>query len=175
MRCRRAKRRQGALVVESAVVLPLTFLLILGLIIGGVGCFRYNEMAHLARETARFASTHAGSYMSENSKAITNGTLPKVDYNYLKNNIAFAEAAGLNTANLTVTVKIITPSGTYNWDDTTSNKNRQTVTTVTNPNTKTSQNVSNMVQVTVSYKWMPELYLAGPITLSSTAVQALAY
>jgi Flp pilus assembly protein TadG len=171
---RPAKRRHGALLVESAVVYPLTFLLLLGLIVGGFGCFRYNQVANLAREAARFAAAHAGTYMTENAKAIAAGTLPTVDHTYLKN-LVFTEASGMSTAQMTVTVNIINPSGTYKWNDTTNNNNRQVITTVTDKVTKTKTNVSNVVQVTVSYQWMPELYLVGPITLSSTAIEALSY
>src|SRR6266404_7733612 len=61
-RLRPRAARPGATVVEFAVVAPVTFLLILGLIVGGLGVFRYQEVAHLAREATRYASTHGGQY-----------------------------------------------------------------------------------------------------------------
>lgn len=57
--------RPGATIVESAVVYPLTFFLILSLIIGAMGIFRYQEMAALAREASRYASTHGASYRKD--------------------------------------------------------------------------------------------------------------
>ena len=50
--------RAGTTVVESAIVYPATFLLLLGLVIGGLGIFRYQEMSSLARRGARYASVH---------------------------------------------------------------------------------------------------------------------
>src|SRR5213593_2814721 len=44
------RQRRGASVLEFAIVAPVTFMLILGLIIGGLGVFRYQEVAQLARE-----------------------------------------------------------------------------------------------------------------------------
>ena len=40
------------------------------------------------------------------------------------------------------------------------------------PGQKTFQ---NYVTVTVSYQWMPESYLFGPITLTSTSVMPMSY
>ena len=46
----RANRRKGVTVVECAFVFPVFFLLIIGTIVAGVGVFRYQEIAALARE-----------------------------------------------------------------------------------------------------------------------------
>jgi Flp pilus assembly protein TadG len=62
-------RRRGALILECALVYPITFLLILGLIIGGLGVFRYQEVASLAREGSRYASLHGASYQQATGKA----------------------------------------------------------------------------------------------------------
>ena len=48
--------RRGAAVVEMAVVAPLVVLFLFGLIVTGLGVFRYNQTAYLAREAARYAS-----------------------------------------------------------------------------------------------------------------------
>jgi len=45
---RRRAVRQGATTVEFAVVAPATFILLLGIVVGGMGVFRYQEVAHLA-------------------------------------------------------------------------------------------------------------------------------
>jgi Flp pilus assembly protein TadG len=54
--------RKGAVVVEVAIVAPLTFLLIIGIIVGGFGVFRYQQLASLAREGARWASVRGPEY-----------------------------------------------------------------------------------------------------------------
>lgn len=63
------RQRRGATLVESAVVYPLAFFLILGIIVGGYGIFRYQEMAWLAREGARWAAVHGGQYAEESGNA----------------------------------------------------------------------------------------------------------
>jgi hypothetical protein len=168
------RRRQAAMIVESAVVLPVTFLLILGLLVGGMGVFRYQEVAHLARLTARYAAVHGGQYDQENAAAIKAGTLPNVNENYLVQNIADANAVAMDTTKLSVSVSITTHSGTFDWDDTTDNNNRSTYSTYTDANNNVI-NVTNTVNVTVTYQWLPELYLVGPITLTSTAVMPMSY
>ncbi|MFL5240483.1 MAG: TadE/TadG family type IV pilus assembly protein [Gemmataceae bacterium] len=64
-----SKRRRGAVILESAVIYPLTFLIILGLLIGAMGVFRYQEVASLAREASRYASVHGSKYHQVTGKA----------------------------------------------------------------------------------------------------------
>ena len=59
------RRRSGAAVVEVAIVAPVVLFFILAQIVGGLGVSRYQEIAHLARECARYASTHGGMYQKE--------------------------------------------------------------------------------------------------------------
>jgi Flp pilus assembly protein TadG len=65
---------RGAVVVECAVVYPVVFLFILGLLVGGMGVFRYQEVAHLAREGSRYASLHGTSYAQTTGKAAATDT-----------------------------------------------------------------------------------------------------
>src|ERR671931_1952787 len=58
-------RRHAVTVVECAFVLPLTFFLLLALVVGSMGIFRYQEVATLAREGARYASTHGYQYRKD--------------------------------------------------------------------------------------------------------------
>ena len=167
------KRRAGVL-IESAIVLPIAFMLILAVIVGGMGIFRYQEVAHLARQTARYAAVHGGQYAQENTSAITAGTLPNVNENYLAQNVAAANAVSLDSSQLSVSVSITTHGGTYDWDDTTDNNNRLPYSSYTDSNSNPVY-VTNTVQVTVSYQWMPEWSLVGPITLTSTAVVPMSY
>jgi Flp pilus assembly protein TadG len=167
------RRRQAGTLVESAVVLPITFLLILGLIIGGMGMFRYQMVAHLARLTARYAAVHGGQYAQDNAAAIQAGTLPTVNENYLTQYAA--SSAVLDTSQMSVSVTITTHSGTYDWDDTTNTNNRSPYSTYTDSSNNNIVAVTNTVTVTISYQWLPELYLTGPITLTSTSVMPMSY
>ena len=167
------QRRNGAHTVECAIVLPLVFFFILGMAVGGMGISRYQQTAYLAREAARYASTHAGQYQQENAAAISAGTLPNVNEDYIVNNFVKANATAMDPAYLTVSVSFNTSSGSYHWDDTTDNGQRWPYSQVTK-NGATYQE-TNTVSVTVTYQWIPELYLVGPINLSSTSVMPVAY
>jgi hypothetical protein len=148
------------------VVYPLSFFLLFALLIGGMGIFRYQQVAHLARECARFASTHGGQYAKENSVAITAGTLPTVNEAYLQN-LVKSGGVSLDTTKLTTQVNLNTAGGTYDWDSTGSTNNRW-------PSSNNNQ-IQNTVSVTVTYQWIPELYLTGPITLQNTSVMPMQY
>lgn len=64
--------RRGATVLECAIIFPVFFLLLIGLMVGGLGVFRYQELASLTREAARYASVRGQSYeLHGNQKAIT--------------------------------------------------------------------------------------------------------
>src|SRR5947209_18614120 len=65
LRRSRSKARAGVTVVECAVVYPITFLLLLGLVVGALGIVRYQEVAALARSGARYASTHGAQYRKD--------------------------------------------------------------------------------------------------------------
>ena len=176
--------RRATTTVEAAIVLPVALFLIFGLIIGALGVFRYQETAHIARETARFAIVHGGQYAKIQAVAIQAGTQPSVDKQYLIN-FAKGKAIGLDPNNLqiTVTMTVLSPGAgsatteTVDWDDTAQNQQRSPYSAWTNSSLTPPQNIQlgNVVMVTVSYQWTPELYLMGPITLSSTAVMPMSY
>jgi Flp pilus assembly protein TadG len=169
--------RSGAHAVECAFVYPVFFFLIFATLAGGIGVSDYQQVAYLAREAARFASTHAGQYATENAAAITAGTLPTVNQNYIINNIVMPEAQAslLNTSNLTVQITFYSssnPTGTP-WDTALANNTNwpNSPTTVNG----TSYSETNTVGVTVSYQWTPIYLLSGPITLKSTSIMAICY
>jgi Flp pilus assembly protein TadG len=143
------RRRRGATIVECAFVYPLTFLLLLGLVVGGLGMFRYQEVASLAREAARYASVHGGQYAEDTGN-------PAATSDDIYKDVVLAKSAGLDPSRLGCTVTW----DADNW-----------------PSRLTSDNgsaMTNTVSVTVTYQWLPEAYLGG-ITLSSTAVVPMAY
>src|SRR5262245_18446301 len=71
--------RTGAVALESAIIYPVTFLLIIGLVVGGLGIFRYQECASLAREGARYASTHGAILRKDAGQPIATGADWKQD------------------------------------------------------------------------------------------------
>jgi len=150
--CPHRSRRRGATLVEAALVLPLVLMFTLGLVVFGLGSYRYQQVAALAREGARYASVHGGQWAAD----VNNNTLttPTDIYNHaIKPN-----AAGLDLSHLSNP-----PSVTYA-------NSGQMPTYTANGNTRT-----NIVTVTVTYTWTPEAYLGGTITLTSTSSMPISY
>lgn len=48
--------RRGTVLVESAVVYPVVFLIVVSIILLGTAVFRFQQVAHIAREASRWAS-----------------------------------------------------------------------------------------------------------------------
>jgi Flp pilus assembly protein TadG len=99
---RQRQRRRGATLVEAALVYPIVILLTLGLIIAGLGVFRYHQIAALAREGARWASVRGAEYAKD--RATTAATQANVR-TYLVDN----KAVGLDTSSTALQV-VVTPS-----------------------------------------------------------------
>src|SRR5919202_7155603 len=95
--------RTGATTVETAMVCSVTFLLVFGLLIGGLGVFRYQELASLARRAARYASVHGKGYARDTGK-------PAATPTDIYNNVIAAYAVSLDLSRLTYSV-------TYNTDN----------------------------------------------------------
>jgi hypothetical protein len=135
----------------------------------GVGVFRYQQVAYLAREAARFASVHGAEYQTDNAAAIAAGTSPNVTDAYLTNNIVKANAAAMDPSLLSVSVMFNQSAGSTDWDQT---NPRAPFTEIAGP---PSYNLTNSVSVTVTYQWLPEIFFIGPINLSSTSVMPMCY
>lgn len=150
----RRSPRRGATLAECAVVLPVTFFFLAGLIVGGMGIFRYQQVAWLAEEAARYASVRGSDYQKD-----TGNSSPT--QSQIQTNVVQALATQLQPSYLTVQVKWLDMNaGTVtDWDS----SGKAPVTT-----SSSGQMISSRVRVTVSYQWFPEAYLVGPITLSST-------
>ena len=67
IRDRGARRRWGGTLVEGAVVGSLSLMLLLGTVVVGLGVFRYQQVADLAREGTRYAAVHGPTWVSKNS------------------------------------------------------------------------------------------------------------
>ena len=142
-------RPRGATIIEFAVVCPLVVFILFATIVGGLGVFRYQQVASLARQGARYASVHGAQYAKEKNLAAATAT-------DIATNIVQANAAALKPEYLTCTVtwnSSNAPLSTTNYEDPT----------------------GNTVTVKVTYKWFPEVYLVGPITLTSTSTTQMLY
>jgi len=145
------RRRRGVVSVEAAVVFPVTLLILLGLVVGGMGIFRYQQVAWLAREGARYASVRGTEYKKDVSGAQAATAQSVYDNAILPN------ATAMDPSRLGYSVT---------WNQ---NNSPYTVTT------DFERPVGNTVSVTVTYTWMPEIFFIGPITLSSTSTLPMAY
>ncbi len=150
-------RRDGTSVVEAAVVYPMVFIFVVGLVVGAAGIFRYQEVASLARRAARYAAVHGTQY----AKDTGNPAATPAD---IFNNAVLPYAVALDPARLSP------PAVSYN------NSNHPYQTSIANTGGTNGDIVAtgNTVSVTVSYQWLPEAFLGG-ITLSSTSVMPMAY
>src|SRR5262245_4593198 len=137
MRLRR-HHRSGTTVVESAVVYPLTFLLVIGLVVAGLGVFRYQEVSSLARRAARYAAVHGKQYALETGK-------PAATSDSIYNNAIKPYAFTLDLSKLSYSV-------TYNTEN-----------APTTPIIQNGKVVSrgNSVTVTINYTWLPEAFIKG--------------
>src|SRR4051794_18309006 len=64
----RHPNRRGAVAVEAAIVYPVLFLLIFGIIVGGMGGFRYQVVAGMAREGGRYAAVRGSGWKRDSNQ-----------------------------------------------------------------------------------------------------------
>lgn len=144
------RRRRGVSAVEFAVICPIVFFLLFATMVGALGVFRYHQVAALAREGSRWACVRGADYEKGTSK-------PAATPEDVYNNAILPAATMLDPENLTYDVT---------WDR--SNLPLEVV-------DDTSEPVGNTVTVTVTYQWWPEMYLFGPITLTSSSTEKMWY
>ena len=142
---RRTRGRGAATAVECAFILPITFFLLFGMVVGSMGVFRYQEVATLARDAARYASTHGHQYRKDAGLPIGTSSDWSTD---IYNNAVQPNIVALDPSLITYQVS---------WPD------------VINQPGKPDNWPGSQVTVTVSYQWLPELYVVGPLTLTSTS------
>lgn len=148
MRLNRVPRR-GTTVVECALVYPLVFMFCLGLVVGAMGVFRYQELSSLSRRGARYASVHGLQY----SKDTGNPAATPAD---VFNNAILPYATGMDTTQLGYNVT---------WNQ----SNAPTQGVLVNGKLVPTRNT---VSVTVTYRWVPEAFFGG-VTLSSTSTMPM--
>jgi len=160
-------RRRGAAVVEFAIVAPVLLFIVFAEIVGGLGISRYQEVAHLARDCARYASTHGGDYFQEGIHQKT-GAPSVVSSNELRSFLA-DRVVLLNLDQLEIDI---------NWTSPTTLSPRNVPVYVDidqNQNPPAQIAVRNYVIVTLQYKWFPETFFTSPITLTSTSEMPMSY
>lgn len=164
---RSSSARAAATTLELAAIGSATFMLLIGLIVGAMGVFRFQEVAHLAREGARYASVHGYKYSSAGLPASTG--VAEVTSSTQVRDYLLPKATLLNASNLTISTTWSVPSG-YTPINVISY-------TDTNPSLVPPAQVviNNYVSVTVAYQWFPELYFFGPYNLTSTSTMQMSY
>jgi hypothetical protein len=144
-------------------------LAVIGTIIVGMGVFRYQQMAILARSASRWASVRGWQYQHDLNPYGQPGYPMAATAQDVRDYVA-SQAVLLNTVPDALDVQV-----SWNPD------NKQTHALLDangTPVVDGSGNViavTNLVTVTVAYKWMPELFFAGPISLSSTSTVPMSY
>src|SRR6516162_8818995 len=107
----RMPRRRGALILESAVVYPLLFVVLFGLIVGGLGVFRYQQVACQAREAARWTSVRGSNWPKRTGTAC-----PTVAQ--ITSAAVLPMSAGMDPQKLSVQVQLVdlVNGTTTDWD-----------------------------------------------------------
>ena len=149
----RVKRheRTGVTAVECAIVYSPVLLLVIGLIVGALGVFRYQEVASLARRASRYAAVHGTQYAQDTKN-------PAATPTDIYNTAVQPNAVSLDQSKLSYSV-------TYNRD------NSPYYTTVIDGRVVAT---ANIVTITINYQWIPEAFLGG-VMLTSTSSNPMAY
>lgn len=154
--------RKGTILVETALIYPAMFLVVLGVILLGIAVFRYQQVSHISREAARWASVHGQQYANENG---TTAATPQDVYD----SAIRPQAAGMQLSGITYSV-------TWNTDAN-GNPDKRPLRTVvaTDSSTGLTKEVAqyNTVAVKVTYSWDTGLF--GRIPVSCTSVNTIFY
>jgi len=152
-----------AQVLETAIILPAVMMLTLGTFSTAMGVYYYQLVATLAREGARYASVHGSQYAQYG---------PPIQASDIYINAIKPMAVGLNLSNLTYQVQWGTAvSGSWVWTSWVSSSTSLT----TSPPGPSPPGLYNGVQVTVTYQWTLDLYITGPLNLTSTSVMPMSF
>ena len=158
---RRRPARPGAVAVESAIVYAVMFLLLFGLIVGGMGVFRYQMVACMSREAVRYAAVRGGDWQRDTGQ-------PSPTQAEIAADVVGRMAVAMDPAAVTVRVEWVNGAtgAASDWDAST--KAPTTLNADGEP-------VANRLRVTVVYRWNPELYFGGPTDLQGTSESPMAY
>jgi hypothetical protein len=151
-------RRRGAALVEGAMVYVIVVLLTIGAIVAGLGVYRYEQVASLAREGSRWICVHGSNYSATTGNAAASST-------DLLSHLQ-AESPGLDPKQLSVAVYLISGGTKTSWDS--SSKAPYTLNAI---GEVTGQ---NLVTVVVTYTWQAEA-LFGTTTMTSTSTVPMCF
>jgi Flp pilus assembly protein TadG len=137
--------RSGSVLIEVAMIIPIMVLIVAMAadVVGGV--FRYHQIVTQAREAARYASVHAGTYAKETGQAI-------VTADQLKNSVILPSSAALEANLLTCQLTWLPNGDPYPYTTKADGSRKQ-----------------NSVKVVLQYQWKPLFFFGSPLTLSSTS------
>ena len=99
--------------MECAFAYPLATLLLIGLIVLGLGVYRYQHVAHLAREAARWAAVRGSSYQKDQSA--TEPTTQELLDDAIYPRMIGLERSLLSVPTFTMTDGVVTVSLRYEW------------------------------------------------------------
>ena len=102
----RGRRRWGGTLAETAVIGAAALLLLIGMIVTGLGVFRYQQLGALAREGARWAAVHG-----PNWQANQGGGVQPTATNVMTSAVK-PMAVGMNPTNITCNLQWPAPAGT---------------------------------------------------------------
>jgi Flp pilus assembly protein TadG len=150
---RRHRNRISAAAVEAAFVIPVFVLLLLGIIFGGIGIFRYQQTSCLAREAARWTSVRGADYQRDTD-------LPLPTTNDIWAQAVLPLAVDMDPSQLTMKVEWIDKASNQVFDWNAAPKDVWSLTPL-------GEYVTNTVRVTISYQWTTSLF--GNLILSSVS------
>ncbi len=139
------RQRRGATVVEYSLVCSALVLVLFGILVAGMGVFRYQQVSLLAREGARWASVHGALYAKETG-------LQAASAADVFTQAIQSRAVALDPTLLSSTVTWNTSNQPYHYD------------------TVSGTYIANTVTVTLSYNWIPEWAGSGMTLTSSSTV-----
>jgi Flp pilus assembly protein TadG len=150
-----SRHRRAAVALETAIVLPVFLFLLLALIVGGIGVFRYQQVACLAREGARWGSVRGSLW------AIDSGQTAPTQEDILKNAV-LPFAVGMDTAQITMRAEWIDgmTGAVTPWD---SSRKSTVLLSATN------DGVNNKIRITVNYAWSPGVLVPGTVNMTSVS------
>jgi len=163
------RKRTGVYTLEAAFVFPITFFLLLIIVIGSLGVFRYQECAYLARMGTRYGSVHGVNYWDQQRNLRPPNSTPGT----VASPASYTDSSS-NTTYLSYTPSSSTTGpGTYtNWcDDIYGNRIYPNLmllsptytscrmdwpTVAFNPSMPDNA-PGSQIRVTVTYHWIPEV------------------
>ncbi len=158
------RRRRAAVALESAYAHLAFLTLMMLLVVGGYATLRYQTVSWMACETARYASVHGACYAQDTGNASPTAA-------QIYSQVVLPLAVNMDASNLSALIQVVdmTTGQVTSWDSSNLWPTSQAT------NTSQPAPVTNHVRVTISYQWFPEMFLAGPITLTSVSEIPMTY